>query len=64
MGIVGSAYGLNIQDPRDFKDPFAFNDYDLWFGDDFDFFIDELLDDVLDEIADDLESVRSSNWSE
>ena len=64
IGIVGSAYGVNIQDPSDFKDPFAYNDYDLWFGEDFDFFIDELLEDVLADLEDEIESVRSSNISE
>ena len=39
-GIVATAYGAALTDPSDFTDPFAFDEYELWFGNDFDFLID------------------------
>ena len=63
-GIVTTAYGVAIKDPSDFKDPFAFDDYDLWFGSDFNFFLDNLFDNILNDIASDITSVDSTNESE
>lgn len=55
-GIAHIAYGVHV-DPK--KDPFAFDDYDLWFGNDFDWIINELFEDVFA----DLEEIISSDWS-
>ena len=49
-GIVATAYGTVLKDLSDFKDPFAFDDYELWFGNDFDFLIDNIFDDIFLEI--------------
>ena len=58
------SYGLALKDEKDFKSPFAFDAYDLWFGSDFDLVLSELLDDFLDDIETDISSVDSSNLSE
>ena len=63
-GIVASAYGTLLRDPADFRDPFAFDDYELWFGNDFDFLIDSIFDDIFKDIEDNIETVDSSNESE
>ena len=58
------SYGLALKDEKDFKSPFAFDAYDLWFGSDFDLVLSELMDSFLDEIETDISSVDSSNLSE
>ena len=63
-GIAHTAYGIGLKDKRDFSDPFAFDAYDMWFGADFDYILNELLDDFLSEIETDISSVDSSNLSE
>ena len=63
-GVLATAYGVAVRDPSDFKDAFAFDDYDLWFGGDFNYFLDELFDDILEEIESDITSVDSTNLSE
>ena len=62
--IAHTAYGIGMKDADHFKSPFAFDAYDHWFGEDFDFIIMNLLDDFLDEIETDISSVDSSNLSE
>ena len=61
-----TAYGVDIssKDSKDFKSPVAFDAYDLWLGDDYDYFLDNLLDNLFDDIEADLKSVWSSNLSE
>ena len=70
-GAIYMAYGINVEDAGSknnskspFDDPFAFNDYDLWLGDDLNFFLDNLLDDIFREIESDITSVWSTNESE
>ena len=63
-GIAHTAYGIGLKDKRAFDSPFAFDAYDMWFGADFDYILDELLDDFLSEIETDISSVDSSNLSE
>ena len=63
-GVAHLAYGMALSDKKDFKSPLAFDDYDLWFGADFDYLIDSLLDDLLDDIESDITSVDSTNLSE
>jgi len=63
--IAHTAYGIGMKDADNhFKSPFAFDAYDHWFGEDFDFLIANLLDDFLDQIETDISSVDSSNLSE
>ena len=61
-----TSYGIDIQakDSKHFKSPNAFDSYDLWLGDDFDYFLNNMLDDLFDEIESDLYSVWSTNKSE
>ena len=61
-----TAYGVDIssKDSKDFKSPVSFDAYDLWLGDDYDYFLDNLLDSLFDDIEADLKSVWSSNLSE
>ena len=65
-GLCMTAYGVDIssKDSKDFKSPVAFDAYDLWLGDDYDYFLDNLLDSLFDDIEADLKSVWSSNLSE
>ena len=63
-GIAHTAYGTGLTDSRASKSPFAYNAYDLWFGEDFDYVINELLDGFLEDIETDISSVDSSNLSE
>ena len=65
-GLCMTAYGVDIssKDSKDFKSPVAFDAYDLWLGDDYDYFLDNLLDNLFDDIEADLKSVWSSNLSE
>ena len=63
-GVAHLAYGITLKDKKDFESPFAFDDYDLWFGNDFDFLLDTLIDDLLDDIESDITSVDSTNLSE
>ena len=63
-GVAHLAYGMALSDRKDFKSPLAFDDYDLWFGEDFDFLLEEIIDDLLDEIESDITSVDSTNLSE
>ena len=61
-----TAYGVDIQaeNSKDFKSPLAFDSYDLWLGDDFDYFLNNMIDVLLDDIESDLLSVWSTNKSE
>ena len=63
-GIAHTAYGIGLKDKRDFSDPFAFDAYDMWFGADFEYILDELLEDFLKDIETDISSVDSTNLSE
>ena len=49
-GIAHTAYGIGLKDKRAFDSPFAFDAYDMWFGADFDYILDELLDDFLGDV--------------
>lgn len=63
--IAHTAYGIGMQDAdKHFKSPFAFDAYDLWFGEDFNFLLENILDELLDDIETDISSVDSSNLSE
>ena len=63
-GVAHLAYGMALSDKKNFKNPLAFDDYDLWFGNDFDFFLGSIIDDLLDDIESDITSVDSTNLSE
>ena len=63
-GIIYVAYGIQVEDSIKRKDPFAFNDYDLWFGRDFDWIINNMMNSVWDEIESDITSDWSTNESE
>lgn len=64
-GLTHLSYAVSFKD-KDFgqKSPFAFDSYDLWFGDDFNYILTSLLDDLLADIETDISSVDSSNLSE
>ena len=63
--IAHTAYGIGFKEAsNDFKSPFAFDAYDMWFGADFDYVIENLLNDLLEDIETDISSVDSSNLSE
>ena len=63
--IAHTAYGIGFKEAaNDFRSPFAFDAYDLWFGADFDYVINSLLEDFLSDIETDISSVDSSNLSE
>lgn len=55
-GIIHLAYGVHIER----TDPFALDDYDLWFGNDFNYVVTDLFNSVFDII----EEQVSSDWSE
>ena len=65
-GVLTTAYGAAIRDPDDLNkdNAFAFDDYDLWFGNDFDYYLENLLDDLLSEIESVITSEISTNQSE
>ena len=65
-GIVNIAYSLKVEDSKKDgpDDPFAFNEYDLWFDEDLNFFLDNMLDDIFAEYESDITSVWSTNESE
>ena len=64
-GVTYLAYGIEIEDDKNQIDsPFAFTAYDLWFDEDFDYFLENMLDDILDELESDITSVWSTNESE
>ena len=58
------AYGMALSDKKNFSSPLAFDDYDLWFGSDFNFILDEIMDGLLEDIESDITSVDSTNLSE
>jgi len=63
--IAHTAYGIGMKESdRHFKSPLAFDSYDLWFGEDFNFLLTNILDDLLSDIETDISSVDSSNLSE
>ena len=54
-GTIFMAYAIDVEDKRsknksksEIHDPLAFDLYDLWLGNDFNFVIDELLDELFD----------------
>lgn len=61
-GIAHLAYGVTMSDKQ--KSSLDFDDYDLWFGNDFDWLLNSWLDDTLAEIESDITSVDSTNLSE
>ena len=64
-GIIFVAYGIQVEDRSRSKDnAFAFNEYDLWFGRDFDWVIDNMMNNIWDEIESDITSDWSTNESE
>ena len=63
-GVAHIAYATALKDRKDFKSPLAFDDYDLWFGNDFNYFLNNLFDDLLSDIESDITSVDSTNLSE
>jgi Ca2+-binding RTX toxin-like protein len=63
-GMGHLAYGMALKDKKDFNSPLAFDDYDLWFGNDFNFLLDEIMDGLLLDIESDITSVDSTNLSE
>ena len=58
------SYGIELKDTDEFKSPLAFDAFDTWLGEDFDYFIENLFDGFLDEIESDLLTVWSTNLSE
>lgn len=60
-GVAHLAYGVLI-DLQD--DPLAYNEYDLWFGDDYNYLLENQLEDFLYFVEKDIEDVNSSNESE
>lgn len=61
-GVAQLAYG--VKTTATFNSSFDFDDFDLWFDDDFNFVLDNWLEDALDAIASDITSVDSTNLSE
>ena len=62
--VAHIAYGIDVTNKDVFSSPFAYDNYDMWFGEDFDFIIAEMMDSFLREIESDITSVDSSNLSE
>ena len=64
-GVIYAAYGIQVEDNRTTKSSaFDFNEYDLWFGQDFDWIISNMMEHVFDEIKSDITSDWSTNLSE
>ena len=63
-GIAHLTCAINLADKDDFKSSLAFDDYDLWFGNDFDFMMENWMEDVLEEMESMISSVDSTNLSE
>jgi len=61
-GVTQLAYGIKTSDKS--KNAWDFNDYDLWFSDDFNYVLDNWLQNALDDIESDITSVDSTNLSE
>ena len=61
-GIAHLAYGVKTSDKQ--KELFAFDAYDLWFGNEFDWLLDNWIEETLGEIESDISSVDSTNLSE
>ena len=57
-GVAYIAYGVEIDDP------YAYDSYDVWFDDDYNFFLDNILEGIFDDIESDITSVWSTNLSE
>ena len=63
-GVTHMAYGIDLEDENDHVPSYAFDEYDLWFDEDLDYFIYNMLDDIFDDIESDITSVWSTNESE
>ena len=63
-GIAHLASGVNLADKGGFRSALAFDDYDLWFGNDFTHMMDNWMEDVLEEMESMISSVDSTNLSE
>ena len=63
-GIAHLAYGIKMETEFKGGSKLDFNDYDLWFDDDFNFILSNWLEDTLAEIESDITSVDSTNLSE
>ena len=63
-GVVHLAYGVLVEKEEAWESPYAFDEYDLWFGDDYNYFLDNQLEDFFVFVEEDIEDVRSSNYSE
>ena len=58
------SYGIELKDTDEFTSPIAFDAFDTWLGEDFDYFIENILDGFFDTIESDLLSIWSTNLSE
>ena len=58
------SYGIELKGKDEFKSPLAFDAFDSWLGEDFDYFIENLIDGFFEEIESDLLTVWSTNLSE
>ena len=64
-GVAHLAYGVAIVDnTNEFKSSLDFNDYDDWFGTDFNWLMNSWLETTLNDIESDITSVDSTNLSE
>lgn len=66
-GFAHMAYGIDLNTKVAYSSSLpslAFDDHDLWFGLDFQHFVDNWLDDLLSDIETNISSVDSTNLSE
>ena len=56
-GIAHLSYGVAVSKEEHVQSPLAFDFYDMWFSEDYDFIIDNILDGIFDEIESDITSV-------
>ena len=64
QAIVCLCYGIQVDTIDKTKSPLSFDEFDLWLGEDMDYYIDTYLARVLEEIEEDMLSVWSTNKSE
>ena len=61
-GVVHVAYSVDVT--VDIDDLYASDSYDVWFDDDYNFFLDNVLEGMFEDIESDITSVWSTNLSE
>ena len=61
-GVVHVAYSVDVTVVID--DLYASDSYDVWFDDDYNFFLDNVLEGMFEDIESDITSVWSTNLSE